>query len=430
MKAAEDAAKAAKIASGTPKPKRSSISSMFSGAKIPVMEHLRRRRDEFLARRKEQNEAFYAETHRHAEETQRRMAAMVAEREARAKAEEETAAREAEEKAELVRRIRSEEDADLRAALEASAAEDAAKKAAVEEAEAQEAAEMEAAIAASLAAEAEAKRFADEVAKKEAEELAEAERVNAIELEKAEYAAATRSSEIYDGRSSNGSDGDEPVNEAKRIENNLARKPLGGGGGQVVKLPAIGKTGLPPVGRLPKITASGGVGGTAIRSAGCTAPASVDFAPAFTSSSVREAAAAAAAAQKNMLRGQGVADGGGASTPAASPERERAFIDEQRRLLVAKKNAERERELQEWSVSSMNPLFDDSSRPSTAASVRLRPMVEPVGPGVNSAGLTDEEQAAKREALRLELAKKMKEELNAKRMGTVQAWGEPAEQQV
>ena len=288
---------------------------------------------------------------------------------------------------------------------------------------------MEAAIAASLAAEAEAKRFADEVAKKEAEELAEAERVNAIELEKAEYAAATRSSEIYDGRSSNGSDGDEPVNEAKRIENNLARKPLGGGGGQVVKLPAIGKTGLPPVGRLPKITASGGVGGTAIRSAGYTAPASVDFAPGFTSSSVREAAAAAAAAQKNMLRGEGAADGG-ASTPAASPERERAFIDEQRRLLVAKKNAERERELQEWSVSSMNPLFDDSSRPSTAASVRMRPMVEPVGPGVNSAGLTDEEQAAKREALRLELAKKMKEELNAKRMGTVQAWGEPAEQQV
>ena len=97
---------------------------------------------------------------------------------------------------------------------------------------------------------------------------------------------------------------------------------------------------------------------------------------------------------------------------------------------MAKKNAERERELQEWSVSSMNPLFDDSSRPSTAASVRMRPMVEPVGPGVNSAGLTDEEQAAKREALRLELAKKMKEELNAKRMGTVQAWGEPAEQQV
>jgi len=430
LKAAEDAAKAAKIASGTPKPKRSSISSMFSGAKIPAMEHLRRRRDEFLARRKEQNEAFYAETHRHAEETQRRMAALVAEREARAKAEEETAAREAEEKAELVRRIRSEEDAELRAALEASAAEDAAKKAAVEEAEAQEAAEMEAAIAASLAAEAEAKRFADEVAKKEAEELAEAERVNAIELEKAEYAAATRSSEIYDGRSSNGSDGDEPVNEAKSIENNLARKPLGGGGGQVVKLPAIGKTGLPPVGRLPKITASGGVGGTAIRSAGYTAPASVDFAPAFTSSSVREAAAAAAAAQKNMLRGEGVADGVGASTPAASPERERAFIDEQRRLLVAKKNAERERELQEWSVSSMNPLFDDSSRPSTAASVRMRPMVEPVGPGVNSAGLTEEEQAAKREALRLELAKKMKEELNAKRMGTVQAWGEPAEQQV
>ena len=433
LKAAEDAAKAAKIASGTPEPKRSSISSMFSGAKIPMMEQLRRRRDKFFSRRKERNEAFYAETHRRAEETQQRMTAMVAEREARAKAEEETAAREAEEEAERVRRIQSEEDAELRAALEASAAEDAAKKAAVEEAEAQEAAEMEAAIAASLAAEAEAKRSADELARKEAEELAEAERVNAIELEKAEYAAATRSSEIYDGGSSNGSDGDEPVNEAKRIENNLARKPLGGGGGQVVKLPAIGKTGLPPVGRLPKITASaaasGGVGGTAIRSAGYTAPASVDFAPGFTSSSVREAAAAAAAAQKNMLRGEGAADGG-ASTPAASPERERAFIDEQRRLLVAKKNAERERELQEWSVSSMNPLFDDSSRPSTAASVRMRPMVEPVGPGVNSAGLTDEEQAAKREALRLELAKKMKEELNAKRMGTVQAWGEPAEQQV
>ena len=88
--------------------------------------------------------------------------------------------------------------------------------------------------------------------KKRRRSSAEAERVNAIELEKAEYAAATRSSEIYDGRSSNGSDGDEPVNEAKRIENNLARKPLGGGGGRVVKLPAIGKTGLPPVGRLQR----------------------------------------------------------------------------------------------------------------------------------------------------------------------------------
>ena len=64
-------------------------------------------------------------------------------------------------------------------------------------------------------------------------------------------------------------------------------------------------------------------------------------------------------------------------------------------------------------------------------SVHTRPTVEPVcSSSVNSAGLTDEEQAAKREALRLELAKKMKEELNAKRMGTVQAWGEPAEQQV
>jgi hypothetical protein len=48
----------------------------------------------------------------------------------------------------------------------------------------------------------------------------------------------------------------------------------------------------------------------------------------------------------------------------------------------------------------------------------------------NSAGLTEEEQAAKREALRLELAKKMKEDLTAKRMGTVQAWGEPGEQLV
>ena len=96
--------------------------------------------------------------------------------------------------------------------------------------------------------------------------------------------------------------------------------------------------------------------------------------------------------------------------------------------MVAKKNAERERELQEWNVSNMNPLFDESSRPSTAASVRMRPMAAPVE--TNSAGLTEEEQAAKREALRLELAKKMKEDLTAKRMGTVQAWGEPGEQLV
>ena len=431
LKAAEDAAKAAKIASGTPEPKRSSISSMFSGAKIPMMEQLRRRRDKFFARRKERNEAFYAETHRRAEETQQRMTAMVAEREARAKAEEETAAREAEEKAELVRRIQSEEDAELRAALEASAAEDAAKKAAADEAEAREAAEMEAAIAASLAAEAEAKRSADELARKEAEELAEAQRVNAIELEKAEYAAATRSSEIYDGGSSTAAT---PMNPSTRPRGsrtiwrgNPGRRQRAG-----CQAPAIGKTGLPPwappkdnrvrrrVRRVADRDQVGGVHGAGVRR----------FCPGFTSSSVREAAAAAAAAQKNMLRGEGVAEDG-ASTPAASPERERAFIDEQRRLLVAKKNAERERELQEWSVSSMNPLFDDSSRPSTAASqVRMRPMVEPVGPGVNSAGLTNEEQAAKREALRLELAKKMKEELNAKRMGTVQAWGEPAEQQV
>ena len=58
LKAAEDAAKAAKIASGTPKPKRSSISSMFSGAKIPMMEQLRWRRDKFFTRRKERNEAY------------------------------------------------------------------------------------------------------------------------------------------------------------------------------------------------------------------------------------------------------------------------------------------------------------------------------------------------------------------------------------
>ena len=72
------------------------------------------------------------------------------------------------------------------------------------------------------------------------------------------------------------------------------------------------------------------------------------------------------------------------------------------------------------------PATVAASRPSTAASVRMRPMAAPVE--TNSAGLTEEEQAAKREALRLELAKKMKEELTAKRMGTVQAWGEPGEQ--
>ena len=119
---------------------------------------------------------------------------------------------------------------------------------------------------------------------------------------------------------------------------------------------------------------------------------------------------------------------GHASAPDVIAAETKAFIDEQRRVLVAKKNAEREQELQEWNVSNMNPLFDESSRPSTAASVRMRPMAAPVE--TNSAGLTEEEQAAKREALRLELAKKMKEDLTAKRMGTVQAWGEPGEQLV
>ena len=181
--------------------------------------------------------------------------------------------------------------------------------------------------------------------------------------------------------------------------------PLGGGSGQVVKLPAIGKTGLPPVGRLPKISAgvAGQGSGSGFRSAGYTAPTSVDFTPAVNSLSVREAAAAAAASQKNMLKGPEETRGG---SPEVSAAETKAFIDEQRRVLVAKKNAERKQELQEWNVSNMNPLFDESSRPSTAASVRMRPMAAPVE--TNSAGLTEEEQAAKREALRLELAKKMR----------------------
>ena len=430
LKAAEDAAKEVKIASGTPKPKRVSVASMFHGAKIPAMEELRRRRDEFYARRKAAREAFAEEAHRNAEATQQRMAALVAAREAEAKAEEEAVRARDEEEAERVRRIESEEDAELRAALEASAAEDAAKQSALSSAEDQEAAEMEAAIAASLAADVEAKKIADAIARKEAAELAEAERVSAIELEKAEYAAATKSSDVYDGASSNGSDAEtENAVPSKTIENNLGRKLLGGGSGQVVKLPAIGKTGLPPVGRLPKISA--GVAGqgsgsgfrSGFRSTGYTAPTSVDFTPAVNSLSVREAAAAAAASQKNMLK-----EPKDEGSPEVSAAETKAFIDEQRRVLVAKKNAERERELQEWNVSNMNPLFDESSRPSTAASVRMRPMAAPVE--TNSAGLTEEEQAAKREALRLELAKKMKEELTAKRMGTVQAWGEPGEQLV
>ena len=402
---------------------------MFHGAKIPAMEELRRRRDEFYARRKAAREAYAEEAHRNAEATQQRMAALVAAREAEAKAEEDAVRARDEEEAERVRRIESEEDAELRAALEASAAEDAAKQSALSSAEAQEAAEMEAAIAASLAADVEAKKIADAIARKEAEELAEAERVNAIELEKAEYAAATKSSDVYDGASSNGSDAEtENAVHPKTIENNLGRRPLGGGSGQVVKLPAIGKTGLPPVGRLPKISAGGtGQGsGSGFRSAGYTAPTSVDFTPAVNSLSVREAAAAAAASQKNMLKEPEELTRGG--SPEVSAAETKAFIDEQRCVLVAKKNAERERELQEWNVSNMNPLFDESSRPSTAASVRMRPMAAPVE--TNSAGLTEEEQAAKREALRLELAKKMKEELTAKRMGTVQAWGEPGEQLV
>jgi hypothetical protein len=426
LKAAEDAAKEVKIACGTPKPKRVSVASMFHGAKIPAMEELRRRRDEFYARRKAAREAYAEEAHRNAEATQQRMAALVAAREAEAKAEEDAVRARDEEEAERVRRIESEEDAELRAALEASAAEDAAKQSALSSAEAQEAAEMEAAIAASLAADVEAKKIADAIARKEAEELAEAERVNAIELEKAEYAAATKSSDVYDGASSNGSDAEtENAVHPKTIENNLGRKPLGGGSGQVVKLPAIGKTGLPPVGRLPKISAGGtGQGsGSGFRSAGYIAPTSVDFTPAVNSLSVREAAAAAAASQKNMLK-----EPEDEGSPEVSAAETKAFIDEQRRVLVAKKNAEREQELQEWNVSNMNPLFDESSRPSTAASVRMRPMAAPVE--TNSAGLTEEEQAAKREALRLELAKKMKEDLTAKRMGTVQAWGEPGEQLV
>ena len=129
--------------------------------------------------------------------------------------------------------------------------------------------------------------------------------ISAIELEKAEYAAATKSSDVYDGASSNGSDAEtENAVHPKTIENNLGRKPLGGGSGQVVKLPAIGKTGLPPVGRLPKISAgvAGQGSGSGFRSAGYTAPTSVDFTPAVNSLSVREAAAAAAASQKNMLK--------------------------------------------------------------------------------------------------------------------------------
>ena len=160
LKSAEDAAKEVKIASGTPKPKRVSVASMFHGAKIPAMEELRRRRDEFYARRKAAREAYAEEAHRNAEATQQRMAALVAAREAEAKAEEDAVRARDEEEAERVRRIESEEDAELRAALEASAAEDAAKQSALSSAEAQEAAAMEAATAASLAADAEAKKSA------------------------------------------------------------------------------------------------------------------------------------------------------------------------------------------------------------------------------------------------------------------------------
>ena len=219
------------------------------------------------------------------------------------------------------------------------------------------------------------------------------------------------------------------------VVDRLGKAPLG-------KPRAVAGTGLPPVaGALPptrKIapaTNATGRGSGALRGVGYKPPASDAAAvvPGSDLRAVREAAAAAAASQRAIVaekeaeKDAGEAgkdeDANAAALAAAAAAaslrgmdavRREQYVAEQRQLLLARKAAERERELAEFAANGqshfVNPLFAESGRASPDAE----------GEGDADAVRSDEEQRAKREALRAELAKQMKAELARRNDWTVE----------
>lgn len=219
------------------------------------------------------------------------------------------------------------------------------------------------------------------------------------------------------------------------VVDRLGKAPLG-------KPRAVAGTGLPPVaGALPptrKIapaTNATGRGSGALRGVGYKPPASDAAAvvPGSDLRAVREAAAAAAASQRAIVAEKEAEKDAGeagkdedantaalaAAAAAASLRgmdavRREQYVAEQRQLLLARKAAERERELAEFAANGqshfVNPLFAESGRASPDAE----------GEGDADAVRSDEEQRAKREALRAELAKQMKAELARRNDWTVE----------
>ena len=221
------------------------------------------------------------------------------------------------------------------------------------------------------------------------------------------------------------------------VVDRLGKAPLG-------KPRAVAGTGLPPVAgalrpvqKIAPATNAAGKGSGALRGAGYKPPASdaAVVVPGSDLRAVREAAAAAAASQRAIVaekEAEKVAekeaekDASDANTAALAAAaaaaslrgmdavRREQYVAEQRQLLLARKAAERERELAEFAANGqshfVNPLFAESGRASPEAE----------GEGDADAGRSDEEQRAKREALRAELAKQMKAELARRNDWTVE----------
>jgi hypothetical protein len=226
------------------------------------------------------------------------------------------------------------------------------------------------------------------------------------------------------------------------VVDRLGKAPLG-------KPRAVAGTGLPPVAgalrpvqKIAPATNAAGKGSGALRGAGYKPPASdgsvgvvnAAVVPGSDLRAVREAAAAAAASQRAIVAEKeaekdaeeaekDASDANAAALAAAAAAaslrgmdavRREQYVAEQRQLLLARKAAERERELAEFAANGqshfVNPLFAESGRASPEAE----------GEGDADAGRSDEEQRAKREALRAELAKQMKAELARRNDWTVE----------
>ena len=219
------------------------------------------------------------------------------------------------------------------------------------------------------------------------------------------------------------------------VVDRLGKAPLG-------KPRAVAGTGLPPVAgalrpvqKIAPATNAAGKGSGALRGAGYKPPASdaAVVVPGSDLRAVREAAAAAAASQRAIVaekeaekdaeEAEKDADANTAALAAAAAAaslrgmdavRREQYVAEQRQLLLARKAAERERELAEFAANGqshfVNPLFAESGRASPEAE----------RDGDADAGRSDEEQRAKREALRAELAKQMKAELARRNDWTVE----------